>query len=123
MKNFIWVLLILLSSNLFGSPRVIRDNRIGDLGITPNLGRGYDLTNNSYHSMCFSSIKTTTPSFDVKYDFLEIDESYLNKITKTGKLEDSYLNSFLLKHIDFSEKDTTIDSDSSSTNKEVVLLE
>ncbi len=117
MKLFIWVLFILSSAHIFGSPRVIKDNRIGDLGVTPNLGRGYDLTNNSYHSMCFSSIKTTTPSFDVKYDFLEIDESYLNKITKTGKLEDSYLNSFLLKHIDFSEKDVVSDPDSSSRNR------
>ena len=113
MKHCIWVIFVLSVTNIFGSPRVIKDNRIGDLGVTPNLGRGYGLTNNSYHSMCFSTIKTTTPSFDVKYDFLEIDDSYLKKITKTGKLEDSFLNSFLLKHVDFSEKDHTNNSDSS----------
>ncbi|HIC43625.1 MAG TPA: hypothetical protein EYO73_04825, partial [Sulfurimonas sp.] len=92
------LLFLALMQNIGASPRVIKDNRISDLGVTPEIGRGYSLTNNTYHSMCFQKVKTTTPSYDLKYDFTEIDESLLRKITKTGKLEDAYLNSFLLKH-------------------------
>ena len=99
-------LFLALMQNIGASPRVIKDNRISDLGVTPEIGRGYSLTNNTYHSMCFQKVKTTTPSYDLKYDFTEIDESLLRKITKTGKLEDAYLNSFLLKHARFEEEQT-----------------
>ena len=39
MKYFIWAFFHFIFSSPFGSPRVIKDNRIGDLGVTPNLGR------------------------------------------------------------------------------------
>ena len=53
----------------------------------------------------------------MKYNFLEIDTSYLKRSQRPENWRESYLNSFLLKHVDFSEKDVVNHSDSSSRRR------
>ena len=77
---------------------VIRDNRIRDLALTPALGRGYSLATNTYQSVCFDNLKTTTASFDFDYSFedLELDDSTTSRMEGTFKGTDAY--DFIKKH-------------------------
>ncbi len=98
------LLLVGFVINLQASSRVIKDNRITELGMSPALGRGYSLSNNTIQSMCFKKIIKTIPTYDLEYEFQEIDKTYMNQTNITTKLEKSYLNGFLKKHVVFSEK-------------------
>lgn len=53
---------------------VIRDDRLGDLGATPSLGRGYSPGANTLHSVCMDRVATTRPSFDFDYVLEEEDQ-------------------------------------------------
>lgn len=55
-------------------PIVIRDDRIGDLGVTPGLGRGYSLASNTFHSVCFDGLATTAASFDLDFALEHVDD-------------------------------------------------
>lgn len=65
-------------------PTVIRDARIGDLGITPTLGRGYAPAGNTFQSVCFDTLPTTAASFDFDYSFehVETDDRSLAKLDR-----------------------------------------
>jgi hypothetical protein len=56
------------------SGMVVRDDRFADIGMTPSLGRGYSLSANSMHSVCFETLPTTRASFDFDFELEELDE-------------------------------------------------
>lgn len=103
-KIITFISAVLFVSNVSANSLVIKDNRLTELGIAPTLGRGYSVSTNKYQSMCYDKIVHTKPSFDFKYDFYEIKKSYLEKISKSKKLEDIYLNGFLNTHLKFDEE-------------------
>ena len=46
------------------SPYIISDDRVRNLDVTPQLGRGYSIMTNSYQSVCLMVEETTIPSFN-----------------------------------------------------------
>jgi hypothetical protein len=101
MKKIISALFIIpvltLGSSLFGGSFILRDDRIKDTSLTPNLGRGYTMVTNSFQSICLEKIKLTDPSYDFKYKFQSIE--------KTGSAEGSRMKESL-KNIDYISEST-----------------
>ncbi len=87
------LMLAVVSADLFAGPRVIRDNRLKDLAITPALGRGYSMSTNTYQSLCMSNVAVTKPSYNFKYKFLEIEKDWESnfEVTREGKMNMRYL--------------------------------
>ena len=97
-----WLLSLLMvgSSGLAGS-RVIRDNRLDDLGVSPTLGRGYSIATNTYQSTCMSDIQTITPSYDLKYSFNEIEQNWEREFSNQFSLEAKFQYLFLKGNVSF----------------------
>jgi len=91
-----WII-IFYTAGLFSSPRIIIDNRIEDLNGFPSPGRGYSMSSNTLQSMCFKSVTTTKPTFDLSYDIEEISDDYLSKLLVSGKnrIQNTRLNNFI----------------------------
>ncbi len=107
---FRWIVLIALCAPFpffaapsAASPRIINDNRLAEIGMTPALGRGYSLTSNSLHSLCYKTVAKTVPTYNLDYEFQEIDETYMNRTSIQTKLATAYLHDFLKKNVAFSE--------------------
>ena len=68
---------------------IIRDQRAKDTAVTPNLGRGFSLSTNSYQSTCLADVVLTQPSYDFSYEMEEIKAESFNKTTvaESGKVE------------------------------------
>jgi len=98
-------LFIVYSSALFSSPRIIIDNRIENLNGFPSLGRGYSMNSNTLQSMCFKSVKTSKPTFDLNYDIEEISEDYLKKllIGDRDRIQNTKLNGFIKNYFNTQE--------------------
>lgn len=101
MKNLMRaaVTLSILSSSVFASSRVIRDNRLNDLGISPVLGRGYSIATNTYQSTCMGQVKTTQPSYDLKYRYLEIEQDWESQYTKSFETKNTFKFLFLKTNV------------------------
>ena len=70
-----WCTLLLSFSSVFQStnaaPLVVSDARIRNPDVTPALGRGYSMTTNQVLSTCLMFEKTTEPTYNYDYSFLE----------------------------------------------------
>jgi len=97
LKLYCVPVIIFYAMGLFSAPRLINDNRIEDLNGFPSPGRGYSITSNRLQSMCFKSIVTSKPTFDLNYDIEEVSGDYLNRLRITGKnrIQNEKLNTFL----------------------------
>ena len=81
MKKIIFLIFTFtLMGQIYASSRVIRDNRLDDLGVTPALGRGYSIATNTYQSLCMDKVVVTTPSYNFKYNFVEIEKDWETKL-------------------------------------------
>lgn len=91
------IIFILCTSVLFSAPRIINDNRVEALNGFPTLGRGYSINSNHLQSMCFKSVTTSKPTFDLNYDIDEVTEDYLDKLLISGKdrIQNAKLNRFI----------------------------
>ncbi len=90
MKRLVCSVFFLLQAfSLEASPRVIKDNRFKDKGMTPVIGRGYSMATNTLQSTCFSKIALTRPSYDFQYKFTDLDETWKEKFTKRNELSSS----------------------------------
>jgi len=78
-------IILILISNLYAGPIVIRDARITDLAFTPALGRGYTLVTNTYQSMCMNKVAMTDPSYDFQYTFESIERASTDSATVASK--------------------------------------
>lgn len=96
-----WVLIPYLLSSMDGlaSSRVIRDNRLSDLAVTPNLGRGYSIATNTFQSLCFSEIETTTPSYNMRYRFVDIERDWEQSFEGKFDTESNFQFLFLKSNI------------------------
>ena len=54
--------------------------------------------------MCFNDIIQTQPTYDLEYEYVEIDKTYMNQTANSTELENAYLNSFINNHVTFEEK-------------------
>ncbi len=81
------------------SSRVIKDNRLNDLGVSPVLGRGYSIATNTYQSTCMGEVKTTQPSYDLKYRYLEIEQDWENEYRTTFETKNSFKFLFLKSNV------------------------
>ncbi len=97
LKFSVSLIVILYSVGLLSSPRIIIDNRIENLNGFPSLGRGYSMSSNTLQSMCFKSVATTKPTFDLSYDIEEISDDYLSRLLVSGKnrIQNTRLNNFI----------------------------
>ena len=93
------VILSILSSSAFASSRVIRDNRLNDLGVSPVLGRGYSVATNTYQSTCMGEVETTQPSYDLKYRYLEIEQDWESSYTRSFETKNSFKFLFLKTNV------------------------
>ncbi len=99
-----WSLLLMFvfGSESFASSRVIRDNRLADKGVTPNLGRGYSIATNTFQSICFKNAEVTVPSYDMRYRFVDIEQnwetSYQGKFDTESSLEFLFLKTNINTH-------------------------
>jgi hypothetical protein len=59
--------------DLTAGPTIIRDNRVTDIGTTPWLGRGYSIATNTYQSVCMKNVTITEPTYDFRYQFLQVE--------------------------------------------------
>ena len=87
--------------NLMAGPTVIRDNRIQDLGRTPNVGRGYSIAANTFQSLCYGSVEYTKPSYDMKYRYVEIEKDWESSYSTSFKFSKSIDFFFLKNNVDF----------------------
>lgn len=71
-------------------PSVVRDESLTDLGTTPVLGRGYSLATNTFQSICMKEIVKTKPSYDFKYTFTQVEESFAEEIKRSGSFEAAF---------------------------------
>jgi len=95
---------MLLSTSVFGAARVIKDNRLNDLGVSPVLGRGYSIATNTYQSSCMGKVETTQPSYDLKYKYLEIETDWENSYRTSFESKNSFRYLFLKGNVNvFSE--------------------
>ncbi len=104
------LLFAVLASTASADSRVIRDNRLKDLGITPALGRGYSVATNTYQSLCMDKVVTTKPSYNFRYTFHEIEKDW--EKTHSTAIDSSTSLSFL-----FLKANVTTHLDTSSTQK------
>jgi hypothetical protein len=90
-------IIIVYDTGLFSAPRIINDNRIEALNGFPTLGRGYSINSNHLQSMCFKSVTTSKPTFDLNYDIEEVTDDYLNKLLVSGRdrIQNAKLNKFI----------------------------
>lgn len=97
LKKLFIVIIILYTTGLSSAPRLINDNRIEALNGFPTLGRGYSINSNHLQSMCFKSVATSKPTFDLNYDIEEVTEDYLNKLLVSGRdrIQNAKLNRFV----------------------------
>ncbi len=111
MKLFLLFCLLLFSSfNINAASRVIQDNRLDSLGITPSLGRGYSISTNTYQSQCISSVETTLPSYDLTYSFKEIEKDWKTSFKTSSRTDVSFSHLFVSGNVDF-----TIETSGSNT--------
>lgn len=74
-KSLIFLFLFSLSAiHLSAGPTIIRDNRVTDIGTTPYLGRGYSIATNTYQSVCMKNVSLTEPTYDFRYEFIQVGE-------------------------------------------------
>ncbi len=101
---------IIFSTGLFSAPRIINDNRVESLNGFPTLGRGYSINSNHLQSMCFKSVTTTKPTFDLSYDIEEVTEDYLTKLLVSGRdrIQNTKLNKFIKSYYNTEEKSGNI---------------
>jgi len=97
LKLCLTIIIIIYSTGLFSAPRIINDNRIEALNGFPTLGRGYSMNSNSLQSMCFKSVTTSTPTFDLNYDIEEVTDDFMEKLLVSGKdrIQNTKLNNFI----------------------------
>ncbi|MDD9952034.1 MAG: hypothetical protein OXT67_10780 [Zetaproteobacteria bacterium] len=86
--------------------QVIKDNRIRDLGVTPSLGRGYSVATNTFQSNCLGTIATTTPSYDFKYRYVDIERDWEQTFSKKFGLDASFEFLFIKSNYKFSYSDS-----------------
>ncbi len=102
MKLFLLFCLLLFSSfNINAASRVIQDNRLDSLGITPSLGRGYSISTNTYQSQCISTVRTTLPSYDLTYSFKEIDVDWKTSFKTSSRVDVSFSHLFISGNVSF----------------------
>ncbi len=70
---------ILSALDLSAGPTIIRDNRVTDLATTPVLGRGYSIGTNTFQSTCMEKVVITEPSYDMKYEFTQLEDKSTEK--------------------------------------------
>ncbi len=90
---------------LLSSPRVIRDNRVNDIGLSPVLGRGYSPAVNTFQNVCFRNLNYLKPSFDFNYTFESLS-SLKETSSKSIDLQSPEVLKFINKHT--SKKETFI---------------
>ncbi|MBF0300859.1 MAG: hypothetical protein HQK51_19275 [Oligoflexia bacterium] len=89
------LLLTVLSFNVLAGIMTISDSRLDDLTITPNIGRGYSPSTNTFQSQCFSNIATTKSSADFEYQYEEINDSWFIKYNFSINREDQVVKQFV----------------------------
>lgn len=96
-KLYSVIIILALTNGLFSAPRLINDNRVEELNGFPTLGRGYAINSNHLQSMCFKSVVTSKPTFDLNYDIEEVTDDYLTKLLVSGRdrIQNSRLNKFI----------------------------
>ena len=99
---FMFVLTYFFPAGSWAGPTVIRDNRLQDTGITPTLGRGYSIATNTYQSQCISSVVASDPSYDLKYEFVEIDRNWESSFTRSSTVNASFSRLFIKANVSFS---------------------
>ncbi|MFG1484583.1 hypothetical protein ABMA77_00855 [Halobacteriovorax sp. RZ-1] len=93
-----------VATSVSASSRVIRDNRLKDLGISPVLGRGYSIATNTYQSTCLGKIETTQPSYDLKYRYIEIEQDWETQYRRSFETKNTFKFLFLKNNVNvFSE--------------------
>lgn len=98
-KTWSFVLSFLFLLPAYSSSRVIRDNRIRDLGVSPALGRGYSIATNTYQSTCLGGYETTKPSYDLKYRYIEIEQNWENEFTTSINSKNTFNYLFLKSNV------------------------
>ena len=93
MKLFLAAILLVLEVKSMASSRVIRDNRLKDLGTPPALARGYSVATNTYQSICMKTVETTKPSYNMKYQYRDIEKDWESsyKVDVSHKTSFDYL--------------------------------
>ena len=100
------------------SAQVIRDNRIQDLGVTPSIGRGYSVSANTFQSNCYSTVTTTTPSYDFKYKYIEVEQDWERDFNRKFGVNAQYEYLFLKSKVNFS----TVVSGSDTYHRHYIFL-
>ncbi len=97
LRSCVIFILLIYTAELISAPRVINDNRVEALNGFPTLGRGYSINSNHLQSMCFKSVTTSKPTFDLNYDIEEVTDDYLNKLLVSGRdrIQNEKLNRFI----------------------------
>jgi hypothetical protein len=80
---------------------VVADNRLKQLDGLPTLGRGYNIQENTLHSVCFKEVKASEPVFDFYYEFDKVDANFLQRLSSNSGnwAADGELTDFLNTHI------------------------
>ena len=87
-------MILLLGTSTLASSRVIRDNRLSDLGVSPVLGRGYSVATNTYQSTCMGEVENKSP-YDLKYRFIEIERNWERSYKTLFESKNSFRYLFL----------------------------
>ena len=93
--QYVMAFFLINTFSLYAGPRVIKDNRFKDRGMTPTVGRGYSTSTNTLQSTCFSKIKLTKPSYDFQYQFIDIDETWKEKFSSRNEVSGSLKHLFI----------------------------
>ncbi|MBF0313239.1 MAG: hypothetical protein HQK50_14320 [Oligoflexia bacterium] len=70
-------LLIMSANSVYAGVMSITDSRLNDITVTPNVGRGYSPSTNTFQSVCMDNIEVMKGSSDLEYTYETIDKSWL----------------------------------------------
>jgi hypothetical protein len=110
MRLFVFLAYALIALDATAGSRVIRDNRISDLGLPPSLGRGYSLSTNTYQSICMSKTVATTPSYNMRYLFEEVETNWEDKFRTRLDSQSQFQYLFLKSNVNFTVEQSGTDT-------------
>ncbi|MBF0313238.1 MAG: hypothetical protein HQK50_14325 [Oligoflexia bacterium] len=83
------------STTAIASVTGISDSRLEDINVTPNIGRGYSPSTNTFQSLCMDEIVTTKPSANLEYTFEEVTEESLRSSSSRTTVDGNFRYAFL----------------------------
>ncbi|MBF0299735.1 MAG: hypothetical protein HQK51_13505, partial [Oligoflexia bacterium] len=95
----------------------INDSRLEDINNTPNIGRGYSPSTNTYQSYCMDEVVLTKPTMDFEYTFEDVSSASSSSTSSSTSVEANAKYKFLSVSI---KADST--TQSGTTEKRQMLL-